>query len=93
MENIEAANKGAGGRIDSLKKDLRGNMINVNQSLKLKVFQETACDSYNIPFYIQIRFHLYFTNHWSLSSVITCLATVKGGMSESSKVFLASDSF
>ena len=50
VENIEAANKGAGGRIDSLKKDLRGNMINVNQSLKLKVFQETACDSYNIPF-------------------------------------------
>ena len=35
VENIEAANKGAGGRIDSLKKDLRGNMINVNQSLKL----------------------------------------------------------
>ena len=60
VENIEAAKKGAGGRIDSLKKDLRGNMINVNQSLKLKVFQETACDSYNIPFYIQIRFHLYF---------------------------------
>ena len=29
VENIEAAKKGAEGRIDSLKKDLRGNMINL----------------------------------------------------------------
>ena len=29
VENIEAAIKGAEGRIDSLRKDLRGNMINL----------------------------------------------------------------
>ena len=96
MENIEAATArwGAVRLMDILRQDLRGNMINLmpeseNFSRKGHQFRIHSIDTQ----YTNTKFHIYFSVHWSLSRVITCLEAVKGGIFASSKEILGSDSF
>ena len=96
VENIGTAIQWAEGHMVSLRKDLKGNMISKkpeSETYSLSNLQSFKSSWFIHYIHIHTEFHIYFTVHWSLSRVITCLEAVKGGIFASSKDILDSDSF